>query len=114
MDNCIQVRCYLPFHYRFIYVDTDQHVSARIFGSSGIRIRKSKEMSGKGSPFRLIVCYIRKKDLNGFSEGLERLRNSILLLGYKGYDELCNELKQAEKLLKEGSTDSKLPICRIN
>ena len=101
MNNCIRVRCFLPFHNRYILVDTKDHVSMRLFSAARIRSFFFKEMSRRHSPYRLIICYVRKKDLNKLDELLEQLRNSILLLGYKDYDKVCNKLKEAERVLYE-------------
>lgn len=95
MDNCIRIRSWSPFHFRVIFVDTKEYVSARVFANYGIKPRKIRKMVSKDTPFRLIVCSIRKKDGDRFVEALSKLRNSILLLGYKDYEEMCIELKNA-------------------
>jgi hypothetical protein len=82
---------------KYIYVDTEDHLSERIFANSGIGLSHVKEMIKEDCPFRLIVCWIRKKDAGRFHAGLEKLRNSVLICGYKGYDEICDLLKKAEK-----------------
>lgn len=99
MDNCIRLRCLSPFHYRYIFVDTKDYASIRLFADADIGVSHVKEMMKRGSPYRLIVCYIRKKDLDKFQNALEKLRNNVLLMGYRDYDKVCGELKEAEALL---------------
>ncbi len=99
MNNGIRIRCFLPLHYCYIFADTEDYVSIRLFSAAGISVSHVKQMMKRGSPYRLIVCYVRKKDLDKFSDVLKRLRNNILLLGYKDYDEFCMSLKEAEAVL---------------
>ncbi len=96
MDNCIRLRCLSPFHYRFVYVDTREHISARVFNNSGLRVHRVKEMKQSGSPFRLIICSVRRRDFGKFAEALSNLYNCALLLGYRDYGDICMLLKQAE------------------
>ena len=99
MDNCIRVRCFSPFHYRFIFLDTPEYVSANIFASIGLRLWNIKEMKKEGSRFHLIICNIRKRDLGRFHAALEQLKNNILLLGYRDYEDACVMLKNAEQTI---------------
>ncbi len=99
MNNCIRVRCFSPFHYRFIFVDTKDHVSIRLLAAADIGVSRVKQMMKRGSPYRLIVCQVRKKDLDKFYEVIEKLRNSIMILGYRDYDKVCEKLKEAESNL---------------
>ena len=106
MDNCVMVRCRSPFHYRFVFIDTREYVSARIFVEKGIKVSRIREMVRRDSPFRLIICSIRKKDLEKFEQALEIIRNRVLLLGYRDYETICDELKtscEAAKKAEEGS-----------
>ncbi len=101
MDNCIRVRCFSPFHYRFIFVDTKDYVSIRVFAAADIGVSHVRELIKRGSPYRLIVCHVRKKDLDKFREALGKLRNNLMILGYRDYDEVCTELKEAETVLSD-------------
>ncbi len=105
MDNCVQLNTLWPFHYRFIYVDIKDHVSWRVFKACGIRVRSMKEMEKEGSPFRLMVCSIKKKDREKLADALEQLRNSIMLMGYRDYDKMCGLLKAAEGAIKENDNE---------
>ena len=95
MDNCIRIRCYSPFHYRFIFVDTQECISARLFAEAGIRITHIKEMIKQGSPFRLVICSVRRKDIDKFGDVLETLKNNVMILGYRDYDSVCEMLRKA-------------------
>ena len=96
MVNFIRLRCLSPFHYRFIFLDTKDYVSARLFAASGVHIARIKVMIKFGSPFRLITCRIRKGDLSEFTEIMEQLRNNVMILGYRDYDRMCIYLNEAE------------------
>ncbi len=106
MDNCVMVRCRSPFHYRFVFVDTKEYVSARIFVDKGIKVSRIREMERRDSPFRLIICSIRKKDLEKFVQALEVIKNSVLLLGYREYDTICDELKRSCEAVKKAEDES--------
>ncbi|MCR4740357.1 MAG: hypothetical protein K5886_08905 [Lachnospiraceae bacterium] len=95
MDNCIRIKSRSPFHYRFVFVDTHDHISFGIFTRNGLRIKKVKELVRDGSPFRLIICSIRKRDLGRFKEALDVLKRNALLLGYRDYDDMCKMLINA-------------------
>ncbi len=94
MDNCVQLRCRSPFHYKFMFVDTQEHVSKRLLADSCVHASRVRELAKQGSPFRLIMCNIRRKDLDEFGQMLEKLKNNILLLGYRDYDEMCETLRK--------------------
>ncbi|MBE5850306.1 MAG: hypothetical protein E7298_09135 [Lachnospiraceae bacterium] len=99
MDNFIRVRCFSPFHHRYIFVDTKDYVSIRLFAAADIGVSHIKEMLKRGSPYRLIVCHVRKKDLDKFYDALGKLRNNVMILGYKDYDKVCEKLKEGELIL---------------
>ena len=99
MDNCVRLRCRSPFHYRYIFLDTKDYASIRLFAEVDIGVSHVKEMMKKGSPYRLIICSIRKKDHDKFREALKKLRNNVLLLGYRDYDKVCEDLKEVELIL---------------
>ena len=95
MENCIRIRSISPFHNRYIFVDTKDYVSARVFAENDIRPSHIKEMVNPKTPFRLIICSIKKRDTEKFIGSLETLKNRILLLGYRDYDETCAMLQKA-------------------
>ena len=99
MDNCIRLRCLSPFHHRYIFVDTKDYASIRLFAEADIGVSHVKEMRKRGSPYRLIACYVRKRDLDKFNDALIKLRNNILLLGYNDYNNICMKLNEAEVVL---------------
>jgi hypothetical protein len=84
-----------------MYVDTKDHLSERILSDERIPVSRRQEMVKEDSPFRLLICNIRKKDLERFYNVLETLRNNILICGYRGYDEVC-ELLNSIKRENEG------------
>lgn len=100
MENCIQVDSRSLFSYRFVYVDIKDHISESILKEYGVYPFRVKEMARKDSPFRLIVCSIRKRDIRRFKEALSILKNRILILGYNDYDDFCIRLTQAKNIVR--------------
>ena len=82
---------------KFVFVDTKELLSAKLFVDAGIKINRVKIIAKADSPFRLIFCRIRKKQVDRFLETLATLRDHALLFGYRDYDEMCELLNQCEK-----------------
>lgn len=97
VDNCVRLRCISPFHFRLMFIDTQENVSERVFISSGLKVWDVKELVKKDSPFRLKICYIRKKDIERFFRCLDELKRKVLLMGYTEYDIICSYLMRAEE-----------------
>lgn len=97
--NYLQLHCYSPFSYFYVFVDTIDHIYERVMSSSGIILKSVKEYVKDGSPFTLISCYVRKKDDPLFCDAVQQIRKKALLLGYREYDEVCQLMQQSEKYL---------------
>lgn len=95
--NYLQLHCHSPFSLFYIFVDTIDHIYERVMSSSGILLKSVKEYVKDGSPFRLISCYVRKKDVPLFCAAVQEIRKRALLLGYREYDEMCQQMQQCEK-----------------
>ena len=94
MDNYLKLRCFSPAHEKYIYLDTGDFLSADLMTKAGVFQRRVRVMAKKNSPYRLIICKIRKKDEPRFLSALEELRNKALILGYQDYDSMCEKLRR--------------------
>lgn len=98
--NYLQLHTYAPFSFLYIFIDTVDHFYERIMNSSGITLKGIKEYIKDESPFRLISCYVRKKDAFIFCNAIQQIRNRALLLGYREYDEMCQQMQQSDRYLR--------------
>ena len=46
-----------------------------------------------------MFCKVRKRDAECFEEAIGKLKNKMLLLGYRDYPDVCSEI---EKMIEEG------------
>lgn len=64
-----------------------------------VRVRLKGEMRRKDSQYCIIFCKVLKQDVKRFEESLERLKDKMLVLGHKDYQDECAEI---EKIIEEG------------
>ena len=50
------------------------------------------EFEKEGSPYRIIMCRVLKRDVGRFEEALEKLKDKMLILGYRDYDKVCTDI----------------------
>lgn len=99
--NYLQVDCFWPFFKNYVFVDTVECGYEQILKRNQIRIKILREYIKPDSPFRLVICRVKKKDENIFYNCLEQIRNKALLTGYREYDDICEWLKQCERELEQ-------------
>ena len=58
----------------------------------GLKIKKCSAFTKRGTNILLVVCKIRKNDELKFESVIGNIRNMALLLGYKEYDAMCEQL----------------------
>lgn len=97
--NYLKLRHYTPFYQSFVFIDTIGYIYKQVMKKEGIALKKVREYVKEGSPYKLIMCYIKRKDIIVFVNALQQIRNKAFLLGYTEYDEICIELQQCEKAI---------------
>ena len=50
------------------------------------------EFEKEGSPYRIIMCRVLKRDVGRFEEALEKLKDKMLIMGYRDYDKVCADI----------------------
>jgi hypothetical protein len=64
-------------------------------------MRFKGEMARENSAYRIILCKVLKKDAERFEEALGKLKDKMLLLGYRDYPDACNEItKMIDEAMK--------------
>lgn len=92
MTNYLKLHDRSIFFNRYIFVDTGALLHNRLFTEAGVILKKKQIMTKKDSLFRLVSCRVRKRDEARFMESMKELRDLVLLMGYRGYDEICEVL----------------------
>ena len=75
-----------------MFVDTGDYTFSDIFDRYRIHSMNVKEYIKEGSKYRLITCWVLKKELSSFLIALEEIYRKILLIGDREYIDLCNQL----------------------
>ena len=83
----------------YAYMDLDRYLADDIFLEKEIEVKFLREMARGASPYRIVICKIKREDGEAFEEALKLLEDKILLLGHSDYLAVCAEL---EKQLEEG------------
>lgn len=99
MKNYWKMRCLSMFSVLYAYVDHSSYQADRLFVQDKVRIKYKGEYAKEGSPYRIIFCKVGKKDTRQFEEVLDKLKNNMLLLGYRDYFDFCSEIT---KTIEEG------------
>ena len=85
------------FSFRYQYftlIDTADHLADQLFIKHKVRVWFGEEYSRADTPFRMIVCRCRKRDVVAFMMAISELTNKMLLCGHLDYPAFCEGLKQ--------------------
>ena len=96
VKNYWKIKCFSLFFFHFAFIDTDDYLADQLFIRHKVRVHFGQEYEKKDSPFLLILCKVRKRDVNGFLDALGELENKMILKGYPEYTDFC---RQAAEML---------------
>ena len=65
-----------------------------LLAQNHVSVRLGNEFSRDDSPYRIILCKVRKKNTAEFEKSMESLRNKMLLFGHNDYMEFCNGIME--------------------
>ena len=86
-------------HFSYAYIDLNNYFADEIFLEKNIEVKFLREMIRGDSPYRIVICKIKREDGEAFEEALKLLEDKMLLLGHSDYLAVCAEL---ETQLEEG------------
>lgn len=86
-------------HFSYAYIDLNNYFADEIFLEKNIEVKFLREMIRGDSPYRIVICKIKREDGEAFEEALKLLEDKMLLLGHSDYLAVCAEL---EKQLENG------------
>ena len=73
-------------------MDHGSYQADQLFVQNKVRIKFKGECAKADSPYRIVFCKVRKRDVERFEEALEKLKNKMLLLGHRDYPDVCVEI----------------------
>ena len=85
------------FSFRYQYftlIDTADHLADQLFIKHKVRVWFGEEYFRADTPFRVIICRCRKRDVVAFMMAISELTNKMLLCGHPDYPAFCEGLKQ--------------------
>lgn len=99
MKNYWRMESFSIFSVHYAYVDHCSYQADRLFAQNKVRMKFRGECAKAKSPYRIVFCKVRKRDAERFEEALEKLKNKMLLLGYRDYPDICSEIA---RMIEEG------------
>lgn len=101
MKNFWRMRDFSVFSVHYAYVDHGLYLADQLFVQNRVRVRFKGEMRREDSHYCIIFCKVLKRDAKRFEEALARLKDKMLLLGHKDYQDECDEIgKRIEEGMK--------------
>lgn len=90
----------------FVYFDTMPYLADRLFIRHKVSVWFDRDMEKPGSPYLIIFCHVRKKDVPKFLEVLEDLKKSMMLCGHPDYvrdvSAIMDEMEKGKKGVGHG------------
>ena len=78
----------------YMHIDHKDYLADSLLAQNHVSVRLGNEFSRDDSPYRIILCKVRKKDTAEFEKSMESLRNKMLLFGHNDYMEFCNGIME--------------------
>ncbi len=79
-------------YYYYMYVDVPENKADRLFIDKKVEVWYDGEFRKADIPYISVLCHIHKRDEKAFIEALSGLSRVVTLLGYRDYDEYCEDL----------------------
>ena len=78
----------------YMYIDHKDYLADSLLTQNHVSVRFGSEFSRDNSPYRIIVCKVRKKDTAEFEKSMELLCNKMLLFEHSDYMGFCNNIME--------------------
>ena len=79
---------------QYMYIDYKDYLADSLLAQNHVSVRFENEFSRDDSPYRIILCKVRKKDTAGFEKSMELLCNKMLLFEHSDYMGFCNNIME--------------------
>ena len=94
IKNFWKMRQFSLFTVPYAYVDHSSYQADSLLVQCKVRVKYQREMVRENSSYCIIFCKVLKRDTWRFEVALEKLKDKMLLLGYKNYAEECEEITE--------------------
>ena len=85
-----------------VYLDALGYSADRIFSKNGMsKIKFMREYYQLNKPYIVVTCKIKTKELDIFNKCMEELKNNLLIMGYRDYEDYCIEFKEKVMIMLE-------------
>lgn len=105
MENYLTLKRVSLLYDHYVFVDVPEYYADQLFIRRGVRVRFGLEFKHPDQPYVVIFCKVRKRDRNEFLAALSELDSKMILCGYTGYSEFCNDfmaqMNEGAKVLQE-------------
>ena len=102
----IPIRKFSPRFAHFAFFDTKDYLADPLFIRHQVRVWFGKELSMPDSPYRILLCHVRKQDVPEFLAALEELKNSMLICGYTDYESVASMWMDRFEQMKGGDENN--------
>lgn len=75
----------------YAYIDNSSYLADNLLEQNKVSLKIKGEFKRKDSPYRIILCRVKKRDTGRFEEALEKLKDKMLLFGYRDYESVCDD-----------------------
>ena len=79
---------------QYMYIDHKNYLADFLLAQNHVSVHFGDEFSREDSPYRIIICKVKKKDSVEFEKSMELLCNKMLLFGHNDYMEFCNNIME--------------------
>jgi len=79
----------------FAFIDTTEYLADSLFIKHEVPVVFGHEYQKADTPYRIIFCKCRKRDVPRFLKALKELPKKMAICGHADYSMFCSEVKQA-------------------
>ena len=79
---------------QYMYIDHKNYLADFLLAQNHVSVHFGDELSREDSPYRIILCKVRRKDTAKFEKSMELLCNKMLLFEHSDYMGFCNNIME--------------------
>ena len=92
MKNYLEFKKLLPSIFRhFAFFDDYNNSATSLFFRNKVQIKVRSVARQNGEKYQIVVCDVRKRDVQKFLQTMEELKNKMLLIGNTDYEAFCEK-----------------------
>lgn len=80
------------FYDYFAFLDVEPYAADQLFIQHQVTVHFFREYGKPDSPYRIVLCKVRRRDADRFHAAMAELPDKLQLLGYTDYLDVCHML----------------------